>query len=177
MDFLFQAIGIIAMIFNVLSYQGKNAKQIILLQFVSSIFFVANFFYLEAYTGALLNLFAIIRALFLFKFKKPPKFTLIFFFIAILILYALTFIAFNKEPITKNFLIELLPTIAMCVQTTALFSNNSNLIRYASYFVSPCWLTYNSICFSLGGILCESFALVSITVGIIRYRKKPKGNK
>lgn len=50
------------MAMNILSYQGKQPKTVIWIQFFGSLFFAVHFFALNAITGALLNLIGVLRA-------------------------------------------------------------------------------------------------------------------
>ena len=61
MDTVFaQAVGIVAMVFLVLSFQMKTPKGILLLQSIGAFLFCVNFFLLEQYIGSMLNLLAFI---------------------------------------------------------------------------------------------------------------------
>ena len=71
-DILIQAVGIIAMFFNIFSYQQKTTRRIIAFQLLGGLLFSINFLLLEAYIGALLNIIATIRAI-LFLNKEKLK--------------------------------------------------------------------------------------------------------
>ena len=59
---------------------------------------------------------------------------------------------------------------AYCVFTAAMLTKKSKLIRLSQLVVaSPLQLAHNIIVFSLGGILCESFNIVSIIVSLFRF--------
>ena len=58
-----QAIGILGMAMNIVSYQAKKQKNIILIQFFGCLFFAINMFMLGAYTGAFLNAVGVLRSL------------------------------------------------------------------------------------------------------------------
>ena len=57
-----QIIGILGMVMNIVSYQAKSKRNIILIQFFGCLLFTINMFMLKAYTGALMNLIGVIRA-------------------------------------------------------------------------------------------------------------------
>jgi hypothetical protein len=97
---------------------------------------------------------------------------LIFFIIAFVITYPLVFTVFGKEPILKNFIIELLPVIAMILATISYRFTRAKDIRRFGVFSSPMWLIYNCFCFSIGAILSEILNLISIIIGIIRFDLK-----
>ena len=56
----------------------------------------------------------------------------------------------------------------MTAMTIAFAGDNAKVIRLAGFINSPCWLVYNIFNYAIGGILCETFALVSITSALIR---------
>ncbi len=50
--------------------------------------------------------------------------------------------------------------------------NNRKAIRTVRLFaVTPAWLAYNITVFSLDGIICEGFNIISIIISFIRYGK------
>ena len=60
----------------------------------------------------------------------------------------------------------------MGVMTVGLSMKDSKAIRVCGFINSPCWLIYNSLVFSLGGILCEVFGIVSVITAYIRLDMK-----
>ena len=62
-ELIAQIIGIIAMGFNILSYQGKSKRTVILMQLVGTLLFTINFGLLGATIGALMNGIGFIRAI------------------------------------------------------------------------------------------------------------------
>ncbi len=61
-EIIAQIIGIFAMAFNVLSYQQKSQRGVILFQLFGSALFSINFFMINALMGGILNLVGIARA-------------------------------------------------------------------------------------------------------------------
>ena len=67
-----QIVGIVAMAFNILSYQGKKQKTIVTLQLFGSMLFSVNYLLLGATVGGILNIIGTVRAVVFFfgdKFK------------------------------------------------------------------------------------------------------------
>lgn len=171
-EIIAQVVGIVAMIFNIFSYQCKNKRLLILMQFCGASLFCINYFLLGAYVGGMLNILSVIRAVvFLFKEKMRAEHIAwqIGFYICFFAVYLLSFTVFGTEKSAKNFIIELLPVLGMVVATIGYRLKNSAQIRKISIIASPLWLIYNSVVGSIGGIICESFALISIFVGILRH--------
>ncbi len=174
-EIIAQVIGIAAMAMNIISFLQKEHKTIIVFQFFGSSLFFINFLMLGAYTGAMMNAIALIRAVIFTnkeKFRADNPVWVGIFSVFYIAAYILTFTLFGKEASIKNFAVELLPVIAMVIQTISFVLPNAKDIRNFAYVVSPLWLIYNAINGAIGGMLCEAFALVSVTVGKFKYDRK-----
>jgi hypothetical protein len=174
-EIIAQGVGILGMIANFLSFQQKEQKRVVAFQFFSAALFGINYLMLGAYMGALLNIIGVIRAIVFInreKLKAEHPAWLVFFIIAFVGTYPLVFTVFGKEPILKNFIIELLPVIAMILATISYRFTRAKDIRRFGVFSSPMWLIYNCFCFSIGAILSEILNLISIIIGIIRFDLK-----
>ncbi len=170
-----QIIGIVAMTFNILSYQGKSQKTVLLLQLLGSTLFAVNFLLLGAAVGGIMNIIAVIRAgVFLYrdKFKADSVYWFTAFIASYIAVYVLNFTVFGKEATVFNLIIELLPVIGMISITVGYRLKDSAGIRKCGLVNSPSWLIYNISAGSWGAILCETFTLVSIFVGIFRHDKE-----
>jgi len=174
-EIIAQCIGVVAMTFNILSYQGKKQSTVIALQLVGGTLFAVNFMMLGATVGGLLNIIAAIRALiFLFKEKLHAQRLpwLIGFVISYIAVYILSFTIFGKPVTAFNLLIELLPVIGMTALSIGFRRENASDIRKFGLISSPSWLIYNIAVGSIGAIICETITLISIVLGMIRHDKK-----
>ncbi len=170
-----QGIGILAMILNIVSYQGKKQSTVIALQLMGGMLFAISFLMLGQMIGGILNVIATVRALiFLFKDKlKADRFPWFIFFIATyLAVYVLNFTLFGKEPTVKNLLIEVLPVIGMIALNIGFRLKNASDVRKLGLVSSPAWLIYNAFAGSIGAIICEAVTLVSIFIGMFRHDRK-----
>ena len=167
-----QGFGIIGIILNAITFQEKEQKRICFWQFCGSICFMLNFFMLGAVIGGMLNGLGMIRALvYMFYEKTHANHPLWFigFILAYLTSYILSFTVFNIEPTPINFVIEILPVIAMTALSIGYTLNNSKSFRLSAYVSSPCWLVYNIIYLSIGAIITEAINIISITIGTFRH--------
>ena len=170
-----QVTSIIAMGFNIISYQQKLQKRLIICQFLGGTFFAISFFLLGATVGALLNILAVIRAL---LFISPKKLNashpawLAAFFVCYVLFYILSFTVFGTEPTLPNLAIEILPVIGMTSLSIAMMFQDSSKVRQFGLISSPAWLIYNIYYLSVGAIVCESLSLISIFIGMLRHDKK-----
>lgn len=177
MEIFAQAVGIVAMLFNIFSYQGKQQKTIVAMQLVGTTLFSVNYLLLGAAVGGILNILGAIRSiLFLFreKFKADRIAWLLAFLAAYLTVYVLNFTVLGKEPTAFHLIVELLPVIGMLALNIGFRWKDSAKIRKCALVSSPAWLIYNFAAGSWGAIICEMFTLISIFVGMFRHDKKQK---
>ena len=172
-----QVISILGMTMNVLSYQQKNKKAVIAFQFFGGALFAISFFMLGAIVGSIMNVIAVIRAIIYMNKEKfhTERIEWVYAFTALFFIsYALTFTVIGKEPSVKNLIIEMLPIIGMIATTVSFRLEGAREVRRLGLISAPSWLTYNIFCFSLGGILCEAFGMVSIFIGMARFDFKKR---
>lgn len=166
-----QAIGIVAALAVNISFQFKKKSTLLLVQLVGNVLFAINFFMLGAYVGGLLNTIAIVRALVYLKkdsLKVPIALVNAAFIVSYFIAYALTFTVFGKDFTLANAIVELLPVIGMTALTFGFAGSNAKAVRLSTLINCPCWMAYNIINFTLGGILCETLCLGSLVAAILR---------
>ena len=173
--FFAQALGILGMAMNVISYQAKKQKGIIAFQFFGSLLFAINMFMLEKPMGGLINVVGIARALVYMnkdKIKHINLWTSVLFALYIAS-YVATFAVLRTEPTTRNLLVELLPLIGMMATNIGFIMKNPKNVRCSVFVSAPAWLLYN--CFgepAIGGILCECFGIASAVTALIRHDLK-----
>lgn len=174
-EIIAQCIGIVAMLFNILSYQSKSQKSVITMQLFGASLFALNFLLLGATVGGLLNILGAVRAIvFLFKEKlKTDRLPwLIVFVLLYITVYILNFTLFGKEVTLFNLIIEILPVIGMTALNIGYRLEKAADVRRLGMISSPAWLIYNITAGSWGAIICETLTLISIFIGILRHDKK-----
>ncbi len=175
-----QAVGIVAMAFNILSYQGKRQSTVIALQLIGGILFAVNFLMLDALVGGVLNIIAAIRGV-IFIFKDKLKAYRLSWFVGFIIVYfavyVLNFTVFGKSPTAINLLMEILPVIGMIALNVGFRMKNASDVRKCGLVSSPAWLIYNIAASSWGAIVCEVLTLISILVGMLRHDKTEKSEQ
>lgn len=172
-----QAVGIVAMVFLVLSFQMKTPKGILLFQSIGGFLFSINFFLLGQYVGAMLNVLAFVRAILLYhkeKLHTQSNLWLMIFGVGYIGAYILTFAVFDEIFALGNAVLQCLPVLGMFCSHLALRSDKAKQIRRISLVSSVCWLIYNGLGLAIGATLCETFNIVSIFVAMARYDRKTK---
>lgn len=174
-EIIAQAIGIVAMSLNIISYQQKEQRKIIIMQLFGAALFAVNMFMIGAYVGGILNAVGAVRAVVYSDKKKFRTDRLIWVFgfgILYLTSYVLTFTVFGKEPTASNIIVEFLPLIGMFATGIGFYLTDAKSVRRMGLISSPSWLVYNIFNFAIGGIICEILAIFSIIIGMLRHDRK-----
>lgn len=168
-EIIAQAFGLIGLVIIVSSFQCKKNKNFFLLQGTGALAFVLNFLLINAYAGALFNFTNLIRGLLFSKEdKKPWKLVLIIALYTACFAFS-TFLAWGDW---FMIFIASLPYVTLVAMSVFMWLANGKYIRYFQVtLMSPAWIVHNIFNFSLGGILCESFNMISTIVSLIRYGK------
>lgn len=162
-----QIIGIFAMILNIIAVQFKKPRQLFICRLIGCCLWALNFLLLGSPTGAIMNMLDVVRSIFLLNKRTSTKpflwITLALFVVAGLVTMDYTF--------SFMMIIDILIIISQLVDTAGMWTNNFKVIRYCQLFaISPVWLVHNIVVFSIGGILTESFTIVSTIIAMFRYR-------
>ena len=169
-DWLIQGIGGVAIIATVIAFQCKKHHWILFWRSVSALIFVVQYYLLGAYTGVAMDLIGVGRN-FLFaelvrKEKKTLPWVLVF-----------TAVFITAGALTWQGWISLFIIAAKLISNAGYGNKNTLILRRMSLLTSVFWLIYNLYVFTLAGIACEAFAIVSILIGIARFDILPKFKK
>ena len=170
-----QMIGFGAMAMNVLSFQARRRTNILLMQFTGALLWMTQFLLLGGLTGALMNVFAMIRNLTYsvsHKHKWLSSRPVLFVFLAVCVGFGIY--SYSLEGWRSLF-----PSVAMIIATVAFSLKKEYPIRILSLFIGPLWLVYDVISFSIAGTLSEILSIASIVIALIKFDKDnlPRKNK
>ena len=157
-DIIAQALGLVGLVIIVLSFQCKSNRNFFLMQGTGSFMFFLNFILIGAVGGALFNLANLVRGLLFSKDgEKPWKLKVV------LLLYTVCFlISLYMDHSLKQIVLVFLPYSALMIMSVLMNKGNAITIRkFQIAFMSPAWIIHNIFNFSLGGIICETFNMVS----------------
>ena len=166
-----QGVGYLALLFVLLSFQGRKRVQILLAMLTGVLLFVLHYSLLHAWTGALMN--AIEASVVFVSFKKEKSTWAnnklwLYVFISLYVLAAALTV---KNPV------DVLPIIAQISGAIAVWQTNPRSIRFIMLIPRPLWFVYNLAVGSQAGAVAEVFMLSSVLAGIVRYdilKKKSK---
>lgn len=165
-----QAVGFVALLFAIISFQQNNKKRILLLQMCSGFLFTVHFAMIGAYLGSVLNFIGMVRSIVFYNRDKKwgsSKIWLLVFSVAFIIAGAATW---------KN-IVSILPILSMVLSTVSFWVKSPRHVRFITLPASPLWMIYNYINSSYAGVMTEVFVSVSIISAIIRFDIIPKFKK
>ncbi len=161
MDIVIQLIGGFGVLASIISFQCKKHNTILIFRTLNEFIFALQYFLLGAYTGMIVNLVGCVRNIIFTRQLSKNKNTTI-----PIILFSIMFVVFGfavwQGP--KSLLI----IVAKVLSTIAYGNRNTTIVRSIIFVTSTSWLIYNYCVFSIAGILCEAFTLLSLIIGIIR---------
>ncbi len=157
-----QAVGIIGLLFAIISFQQNTSKRILLFQSLASFSFSIHFFMLGAYTGMLMNIIGVGRNLFFYKRKGRWANSRLWLYI-----FIIGYIAAGA--VTYKDIYSIMPTTGMVLSTIALWLKNPKHIRHVMLPSSPLWFAYNLVNMSVAGMLTEIFASTSLIIAMVRF--------
>lgn len=166
-----QIISILAMAVTIISFQMKTKKQILIMQTAGSTLFLISFILLESWAASCLNgVFLLRNIVFYFSVDKKWAQHKVWLYIILAAVIAAGAIGYRSWP-------DLIPIVGSVFGTIAAYVKHENLFRLFKLGDSPCWLIYNATVPSVGGVICEVFNIISIIVGLVRYRNYKGENK
>ena len=166
---IIQSIGIAGLLSFAISYQIKSIRMLFLMQLIGSALFCVQFILLGAISGCVGLVINIIRNAMLMQYKQWHWVRRKIWPIIISIIFTILLIP------TWTGYASLLPYIAAITSTFAYWTDNAFILRMTNLLcASPCWLIYDIIYFSLGGIASESMSMVSILVSFVRFGRMKK---
>lgn len=156
-------LGFISVALFFYSYQRTQKSKIMIIQTVATALSCVQYLLIGALSGFALNVVCIIRNFAFFYREKNQKTDLItpVFFAAAMAVVS----CFSWEGIHS-----LLITLGLVVNTICMGIFDAKSFRKTILISSTLILVYNIFAFSYSGILSESISLISVVIGIIRYR-------
>ncbi len=163
-----QLIGYVGTACALISYQCKKNRNYFLFQTGCGVAFAIQFALLQSWAGMLLNVFSILRGII---FALGDKCKNRIYLVIMEVCFAASCVA-SVLVFDEKWWIAALLFIAQGGGTLAMWTRNGKVIRWAQLCgISPIWIVNNVYYFSVGGILCEVFNMLSVIVSFIRFRK------
>lgn len=162
---LIQLIGFGGMATAILAWQERRHCNIMYLQALSCIIWAIQFALLGSVTAVLVNVLGAMRNL---TYSQKPKFEFLNSRI-IPVIFAVLFLFAGIYSYTYEGWKAILPTFSMIVASVSFYISDEKTVRKLAFLISPPWLVYNIIFFSVAGIANEVLCMASIIIAIYRY--------
>lgn len=164
-----QALGLLGSLIVLSSVQFNNRKIILAAQAVACTLWLVHYSVLGAATAAATNIISFARSI-VFAYNDRPwakKRFWLWLFLGLFILNSI---------VTWEGARSILPAVAMCLTTLALWTHDLKKTRFLYLANSPFWLSYDLISGSYSTALIECCALVSYILAVWRYdfKKQPQ---
>lgn len=156
-------LGFVAVGLFFYSYQVTSKRSLMIIQTVATALSCVQYLLIGAFSGFALNIVCIIRN-FIFYFRDKNQRT----DLASPIVLSLCIAA--ASVLSWEGVHSLLITLGLVVNTMCMGICNAKVFRKTILVSSSLILIYNIFAFSYSGILSESISLVSVIIGILRYR-------
>lgn len=179
MQWLIQGLSIIGFIITVISFQCKSNKKFFIMQGAGGTVFFIHFLLkatvlgeTAAFAAAFFNLANLPRAIVMSKTdKKLWKLILTISLYSAAYCYSIYTI---WGDVWKMALVTL-PFVGLIIMSCLMWNGDPVKIRYGQLAVgSPTYLIHNIFIFSLGGLICEVFNMISSVIAIVRFKKEAK---
>ncbi len=161
-----QFIGLIAILFWVISIHRKEQYKILFLQVLANLSYTIQYFILGVFSASSMNLSSTIRCYVFYRKRKKQeeisKFWLIIFIFLILLLGILTY---------KDYL-SLIPITITLFYTISSWMEDSKWIRIVFLLAAFVWIFYNYIVGAYISIFGNIFEIISGITALIRFSKK-----
>ncbi len=160
-----QIIGFIAFIISLLAYHKKEKSKILSYMAVYNILSLIHYILLDAYSGCITKIIAIIRNYFIVlkeKYKKLDSNVFLVLFILVYILVAI---------FTYTNVLSLFPLISGMIYIIPIWNGSELTVKktaFATYFL---WLGYNIFVSSISGCVSNIVSIISTFIAIINYNK------
>ena len=162
MNLLIQLIGGFGVVASIISFQCKKHSSILFFRTLNELLFAIQYFFLGAYTGMSMNLVGCARNIIFSNQVKNNRKTTVASIVFCIVFFVFGLFTWQGK---KSILI----IFAKILSTIAYGNKNTTVVRTIIFLTSSIWLIYNYCVFSIAGIICEAFTLLSLTVGIIRF--------
>lgn len=163
MEVLAQILSIIGMVGTIFAFQIKKTSHFCIASVCTCTLFAASYFLLGSPTSAIINLVCALRGI--FASNKRTRKDVFFVIVCVMIAVSMAF--------TYVGILSLLVCAAELAGTYGMwFASEKGIRKIRVFFQSPLWLINNIIVFTVGGILCEVFTMISAIIFLLRFRDK-----
>ncbi len=154
-----------------ITYQVKSRRKILILSIFSNAFQGIAYLLLNAKSGFIMCILAILRDIFMMVISdkiKDEKTSKRAYLSVIIIFY---FAMIISAIFTYEGMLSMLSILATAIYTYSIWQKNEKVYKALGTPVGICWIAYNIFVKSIFGVVFESIILICSIVGYVRSRK------
>ncbi len=160
--------GFVAFGVGLLTYMSLDRRRILGLKFTGDFLWFLNFVCLGGYTGAILNLIAMGREV-VFYLRGKKRFASHIAWLPVFLALTLLSPVIEYAALGSFDPLTVFPTVGSMLLVVGLYQEDTNRVRYFSFGGMCLWLIYSLSIQNISALISNIIALVSITIGIVRY--------
>lgn len=166
MNFISLIIGIIAVIFYILSIQCKSKRNVLYMQLVANVFYSIQYLLLNALSAGFITILSVFRC-FIYnvyetKNKKIPVLYPILFIVLITIISIITY----------TNILSLIPLFINIAYILCTYFNNLKAMRLTFLGCAITWIIYNYKVGAFASLIGNVFEIVSCLIALKRFKKE-----
>ena len=167
---MIQGIGVLGILAAVIAFQAKTHRNIILFRNANTLLFALQYFLLDAYSGAAMNMLSLVRnEIYSWCIRRNKK--TIYAQIIFCSIYIVSGI------LTWAGIESLIIIISKFFSTYAYGVKDTKWLRILTLISVSCMLVYNAFAGSLAGVACEILTIISLVIALVRFYVLPKLKK
>ena len=157
-----QFFRIIGSIFSIISDKSNDTKKIFLYNSISNLFCSIQYFLLNAISGGITSIIAILRNIIFYKYKEKVT-------IKELLMYFLILIIFSIRSI--NGLVSIIPILLVIIYSTSLYTKNIYTIKYAIIITCLLEIIYDAVYKAYVGIFVCVLDIFLVSISLYKIKK------
>lgn len=164
-----QGFGVLTVLLGFLNYQVKTRNSLLFIHLSTTLCFALHYGLIGAFTGMAMNIVGAVRDTTfaaIEKHRKVNKWYSIGFAVIMAIMGIISWEAWYS----------VLAVIALTINSYAMSFTNPNALRKSILITSPMVLIYDILTHAYGGMVYEAVALLSVIIGLCKYRENGEGN-
>ena len=169
MNILANILGVIGIVFLVVSVQCNKKSSILIFQIFANIFYGLQYLTLGAFSAGVMSIVSLLRCLIFYSYDRKGKLVPLWLFLilALSIIFPIFF--------TYDGILSLFPIVATLVYSYATWQKNLSLFRKLVLSVSILWIIYNFCVGAYISVIGSVFEFVSSLLAIYRLDIKGRG--
>lgn len=160
--FIAQVMGVIGLIYSIASMYKEDRRTVLILVTITNSFYLLQYSLLQALSGIIITLIAVLRGLIFYYYDSKKKNTPIFILLILITLLTILSIYNYKD------IYSLLTLIAGISYTYGVWQNNLRIFRITALIAPVCFIIYNIHVLAYAGALASLIEAIMAIIAIVK---------